>query len=410
MREPALGLRAAGLLAWFWQVRGHISEGRARLAELLTLAESSPPALRAESLRLAASLALSQSDDRVARGLFEESLSIRRGLGDPAGLLAPLSGLGQTAMLQGDNDTAQVCFDEALAIQRQLDDRVGMAESFNSLANLAHGRGDLEAALDLYEQSQILNREVGYRTDVVEHNLGVVAQEQGDLVAARRYFEASVATRRALDDASGLALSLAKLGEVIAAQGDLAAAQRVLAESVVLQRDLGDRAGLAFVLERLAMVATTHGLPERALRLAGASSALRELLGMPLNPGARASLDARLALAWQALRTEVAALAWQQGRGMSAERAIALALEPVRALPPEADLSSPDNPAIAQLTPREREVAVLVARGFTNRQVAATLVIAERTADVHVSNILNKLTLTSRAQLAAWVVRHGLLE
>jgi non-specific serine/threonine protein kinase len=55
-------------------------------------------------------------------------------------------------------------------------------------------------------------------------------------------------------------------------------------------------------------------------------------------------------------------------------------------------------------------VATLVARGLTNRQIAAALVISERTADVHVSNILNKLTLSSRAQLAAWVVRHGLLE
>ena len=60
-------------------------------------------------------------------------------------------------------------------------------------------------------------------------------------------------------------------------------------------------------------------------------------------------------------------------------------------------------------TPGEREAAVLVAGGLTNRQIAGTLVIAERTADVHVSNILNKLSLTSRAQLAAWVVRHGLL-
>ena len=71
------------------------------------------------------------------------------------------------------------------------------------------------------------------RLDVVEHNLGVVAHEQGDLAAAQQHFEASVGAKRALDDTPGLALSLAKLGEVIAGQGDLAAAQRVLAESVV---------------------------------------------------------------------------------------------------------------------------------------------------------------------------------
>src|SRR5207244_12804026 len=127
-----------------------------------------------------------------------------------------------------------------------------------------------------------VNGEVGWQDEVVDEKRRVVAQEEADLAAARQDFESSVATQRLLDDTPGLALSLAKLGEVIAAEGDLAAAQRVLSESVVLQRDLGDLAGLAFVLERLAMVAATHEAPERALRLAGASSALLELLGMPL--------------------------------------------------------------------------------------------------------------------------------
>ncbi|HEX8968237.1 MAG TPA: tetratricopeptide repeat protein [Chloroflexota bacterium] len=409
LHEPDLGLRAAGLLAWFWQVRGHVSEGRARLAGLLAVAGESAAPLRAEGLRVAASLALSQAEDRVARALFEESLAMRRELGDPAGLLGPLSGLGYTAMRAGDDATAQACFEEALIIQRLLGDRLGIAESLNSLANLAHGRGDLATARDLYEQSQVFNREVGYRMDVVDHNLGVVSQEQGDLVAARGYFESSVAARRALGDTPGLALSLAKLGEVIAAQGDAASAQRALAESVVLQRDLGDLPGLAFVLERMAMVAARHGQLERALRLAGASSALREHLATPLDPSARASLDASLAPAWHGLKAQVAALAWQQGRGLSAEQAGALALEPVSTVvTPRGPLAA--DPSLAPLTPREREVAALVARGMTNRQIAGALVISERTADVHVSNILNKLTLTSRSHLAAWVVRHGLLE
>jgi DNA-binding NarL/FixJ family response regulator len=56
------------------------------------------------------------------------------------------------------------------------------------------------------------------------------------------------------------------------------------------------------------------------------------------------------------------------------------------------------------LTPREQEVARLVAQGATNREIAAQLVISERTAETHVGNILNKLDFTSRAQIAAWVV------
>jgi non-specific serine/threonine protein kinase len=54
-------------------------------------------------------------------------------------------------------------------------------------------------------------------------------------------------------------------------------------------------------------------------------------------------------------------------------------------------------------------VAVLIARGLTNRQIAVELKIAQRTVDTHVSHILHKLPLTSRAQVLGWIERHGLL-
>ena len=64
--------------------------------------------------------------------------------------------------------------------------------------------------------------------------------------------------------------------------------------------------------------------------------------------------------------------------------------------------------AFGGLTAREREVAQLVAQGKTSREIADLLVVSERTAEVHVSNILGKLGFTSRAQIAAWVVERGL--
>jgi DNA-binding CsgD family transcriptional regulator len=60
------------------------------------------------------------------------------------------------------------------------------------------------------------------------------------------------------------------------------------------------------------------------------------------------------------------------------------------------------------LTPREREVAALVARGHTSRQIAVELVIASGTAAIHVEHIREKLGFHSRAQIAAWVVEQGL--
>jgi LuxR family maltose regulon positive regulatory protein len=76
---------------------------------------------------------------------------------------------------------------------------------------------------------------------------------------------------------------------------------------------------------------------------------------------------------------------------------------------PMAGPAQPPLPAATlPLTPREREVAALVARGLTNRQIADELVISERTAETHVQHILGKLDLSSRVQLATWALAHGL--
>lgn len=61
------------------------------------------------------------------------------------------------------------------------------------------------------------------------------------------------------------------------------------------------------------------------------------------------------------------------------------------------------------LTAREQEVALLITKGLTNRQIAERLVIAPRTAENHVQHIFDKVGVSSRAQLAAWVVLQGLL-
>jgi non-specific serine/threonine protein kinase len=71
--------------------------------------------------------------------------------------------------------------------------------------------------------------------------------------------------------------------------------------------------------------------------------------------------------------------------------------------------AGPPSPPGTPLTPREREVAVLIARGLSNREIAQALVITRRTADTHVMNILTKLELHARAQVAAWAVEHGLI-
>jgi DNA-binding NarL/FixJ family response regulator len=71
-------------------------------------------------------------------------------------------------------------------------------------------------------------------------------------------------------------------------------------------------------------------------------------------------------------------------------------------------LVAPRARTVSALTDREREVLVLVAQGLSNRQIADWLVISERTARTHVSNILGKLGVASRTQAALWAIREGI--
>jgi DNA-binding NarL/FixJ family response regulator len=65
--------------------------------------------------------------------------------------------------------------------------------------------------------------------------------------------------------------------------------------------------------------------------------------------------------------------------------------------------------AFAGLTAREREVAALIAQGKFNREIADMLVVSERTIETHVSNIMFKLSFTSRIQIATWAIERGLM-
>ena len=104
------------------------------------------------------------------------------------------------------------------------------------------------------------------------------------------------------------------------------------------------------------------------------------------------------------------AAAWSEGRAMTLEQATDDALAALDAAPSKVqETERPEGDTGTDLlTTREREVAALVAHGLTNRQIAARLVITERTAETHVQNILNKLGFTSRAQVAARAVQRGL--
>jgi len=104
--------------------------------------------------------------------------------------------------------------------------------------------------------------------------------------------------------------------------------------------------------------------------------------------------------------------AWSEGWAMNMERAIEYALSDDEPAPTPDAAQAPEGPRIAHqpatLTRREEEVAALVARGLTNRQIASELSISEHTVATHVGKILHKLGVQSRSQVTAWVVEQRL--
>jgi hypothetical protein len=111
------------------------------------------------------------------------------------------------------------------------------------------------------------------------------------------------------------------------AQGNYGAARAHWMESLAIHRERGSKGGIAKGLEGLAAVAVAQAQPERAARLFGAAEGLREAMGAPLPPSDRAEYDRDVAAARTALGEEAFAAAWQAGRAMSLDDAVAFALD-----------------------------------------------------------------------------------
>jgi non-specific serine/threonine protein kinase len=290
--DSVAGLQIATAIWWFWQVRGHLREGRRRLSRLLAAAPATEAlAIRARALRGAGALAREQGDYAAAEALHRESLAIRRELGDRSGIALVLGSLGAVAIERGNYDAARALEEESLAIQRELGDLLSVA--------------------------QVLN------------NLGEVAYYQGDYVTARARLEESVAIYRQLGNEWGVSMSVNNLGMVARAEGNLAEALTRLKEGLLIRRELGDTSrGIALSLEEFACLALALGSPGRAARIWGHAERLRQVHDVPLFPALLVDHQRHVAAARAAMRDDAAFdAAWQDGYSMTLEQAIEYALE-----------------------------------------------------------------------------------
>jgi predicted ATPase/DNA-binding CsgD family transcriptional regulator len=405
-------LRLVGALGSFWGVRGYFNEGRRWLEQALAVRGWTSASARASALLRAGWLARLQNDHDRATAFLKESRALYRDLGDKRGMAAAARLLGEVAQVRGDYARARPLLEEHLVLLREVGDRRDIARGLACLALLARDQGQHGPAAALLEESLASYRSFGALHGIAGsmRDLASVMLYQGRYERAIALSDESLDLYRGLNDKRGIAWSLCHRGHLALAQrnGELAAA--LYGESLPLLLELGDRAGIALCLEGLAGVAGQAAEAERAARLFGSAEALREAIDNPLSPAEGAEHEAAVDAARAKLPDEAFTAAWAAGRAMTLEQAIEYALtlpEPASApaaLAEQPTVNRPSDP----LTPREREVAALVARGLTDAQLAEALVIGRRTAEKHVANCLGKLGLATRAGLAAWAVERGL--
>jgi non-specific serine/threonine protein kinase len=168
-----------------------------------------------------------------------------------------------------------------------------------------------------------------------------------------------------------------------------------------MSTDVGDRWFAQLGLGGFVGLAVKTGRPRLALRLAGAAEAYRDANEFSM-PGPMQEIVDRWLAPTRAKAGPAAGRLLAQGRKLTPEEAVRLVLANE---PDEAPSPGPRR----TLTRREREVAVLAARGLTNRDIAAQLFVSVRTVEVHVDHVLTKLGFHTRTQLAAWAYEEGLL-
>ena len=361
---PETALRMAADLEYHWIIRGFLSEGRHWLDRALAM-----PApehwTRVKALRVSALIAILQDDQARAMPLLEDARQL-------ADKLAPSVELGFIPLVRGDMEMFQghpmaavPLFEKALAEFRKLGARSGEMWALSMLGMArglaeepAHGYADLLAARDM----SIASGDVWWRSFAL-WSLSVLRWLDGDNAGATAAAKESLEIRTLVED---------------------------------------EQFNVVLSLESLAWIAGSEHRDQRAAELLGATERMWRAAHTSLS-SSRSLQDFRDRTV-TAVKARIGERAYQaaarRGAEMSVADVVAMGLE----RSPGPAVTAARSPATEYgLTRREREVATLIAEGLSNREIAARLVVAQRTAEGHVENILSKLGFTSRAQVAGWL-------
>ncbi|GLV59218.1 hypothetical protein KDH_60450 [Dictyobacter sp. S3.2.2.5] len=374
--ENALDLSAA--LWKFWSYRGYVAEGYQQVAQLLKMCQDEmvSAAVRAKAYYAAALLAFFQLHIAAMREHLQVCLKLYREIDDKHGYAMALNAMGFCELLQGHNENVKTYYEQSFPIFQEMGDRWHLAEAYALMAREAQAQGNHLRARQLLEQSLTLIKEVGDRRAIIQ----------------------------ALDF----------LGSIVCHLKEYETALQMYKEKSLTAIELGEKPLIATSLEEVGAIAIITGQQAWAAILIGAGEALRETSwGLISDADRRRVGDMKMQLRAN-MNEETLARIWAQGRALTPTQAL-LASPPETPLEQEATtLSAPDTTLNLsmypdQLTPRQVEILRLLAKGLTDKEIAARLSISPRTVNAHLNKIYPKINVSTRSAATRYAVERKLI-
>jgi predicted ATPase/DNA-binding CsgD family transcriptional regulator len=368
------------VVAEHWLTRGQVTEGRRWLERALTLGGEAPARLPA--LIWASNLACLQRDATRAEEWAGEGLALGRASGVSAFEGRLLYALQMNAWLNGDLAVAVARGEHAVARLRELDDPVWLAFALGDLGTALARHGEVEEGTRVFDEALALHRARGNMTGIgIQSNDMAGALRAASRASTVRYLRESLRLMWELGNVMWIVEPLASLASIIGSTGDLASAVRLL------------------------------GAADRLRAESGTDARTREQ---------RAAAEHTMAQARAVLGERAVTEAWDVGRTLTTEDAVAGALarsEPLLALQDASvfddmlpEPSPRSTPAVGPgLSQREHEVLALLCQRLTDAEIAAALFISPKTVGHHVSRILGKLGVANRREAAAIAARQQLV-
>jgi predicted ATPase/class 3 adenylate cyclase len=283
--ERAHGL--AALLWRFWQMRGHLHEGRARLTTILAMPEGAAyPDSRARALEGAGGIAYWQGDMPATTAFYDECLALRRKGDDRRELANAIYNASFPLMVnRSDLGRSQQLLEEALSIYRELADEAGISGCQWAIGNIYYYRKSYEAAIPALDEAIVLFRNRGDRFGLgwALHTRSLSALRTGDVAGAHRCVHEALELFSEARDLSGMALLLDDAGEVAMAEGHRTAGIQLASAAAAHQATAG--AGLGTILnveERRTKRETVRGEADERAWSEGQSMTIEQAVALAL--------------------------------------------------------------------------------------------------------------------------------